>query len=71
MRARTAAATSGTGTSGLRSSLGSERISAVTSSSRKAGTSQSKPIGAQLAERGQRDVDGDAVVAAARLEAVA
>ena len=41
----TAAATSGTGTSDRRSSLGSERISAVTSSGRSAGTSQSKPIG--------------------------
>ena len=39
----TSAATSGTGTSRRRASLGSERISAITSSSRNAGTSQSKP----------------------------
>ena len=62
IRARTAAATSGTGTSGLRSSLGSERISAVTSSSRKRGDEPVEPDRAQLAERGQRDVDGHAVV---------
>ena len=43
--ASAAAATSGTGTSGRRRSFGSERISAVTSSGRSAGTSQSKPIG--------------------------
>ena len=45
MRASASMATSGTGTSGLRSSFGSERMSVVTSSGRKAGTSQSKPIG--------------------------
>ena len=37
------AATEGTGTSARRTSLGSERISVVTSSPRSAGTSQSKP----------------------------
>ncbi len=48
----TCAATSGTGTSGRRSSFGSERISVVTRSSRKAGTSHSKPCARSPASSG-------------------
>ena len=43
------------------SSFGSERISAVTSSARSAGTSQSKPTGLSCGSTLERDVDGDAV----------
>ncbi len=45
----------------VRSALGSDRISAITRSSRRPGTCQSKSSGAHPVEHRQRHVDGDAV----------
>ena len=61
----------GAGTKPTRSCLGSERISAVTSSSRSPGTSQEKSSALDPVQGGDRDVDGEAVVGRARLEVVA
>ena len=69
-RATTSRATSGAGTRSRRSALGSDRISAVTSSSRSPGTCQSNPAAVDLVEHGERDVDGHAVGSRARLELV-
>ena len=53
----------GAGTKLPRSGFGSDRISAVTSSSRSARHLPVERCGVDLVERGERDVDGDAVVA--------
>ena len=65
-------AVSGAGTKLRRSALGSDRISAVTSScaQARAPASRTRPAAAWLSTR-QRDVDGDAVGGGARLELVA